>query len=104
MTPTKHQVSSKGKFYAKNPGALEELNKQYGIINKQEHTKPMEAPVRPKRGTDASEGSAVVNASTGSSVSVAGDSQYVQNDTSIGDVSGGKIRRKKGLSSVLGGM
>ena len=96
----------KGKRNPSRGQALEEkIYKDFGITNKQEHIKPMEAPVvRPKKGTDASEGSAVVNSGTGSSgVSVAGESQYVQSDTSIGDVGGGgKIRRKQGLSSVLG--
>ena len=97
----------KGKRNPSRGQALEEkIYKDFGITNKQEHIKPMEAPVRPKKGTDASEGSAVVNSGTDSSgVSVAGESQYVQSDTSIGDVGGGgKILRKKGLSSVLGVM
>lgn len=99
---------SKGKRRPSRGQALEEMAyRDFGITNKQEHIKPIiEAPVRPKKGTDASEGSAVVNSGTGSSgVSVSGESQYVQSDTSIGDVGGGgKIRRKQGLSSVLGVM
>lgn len=97
-------AKSKGKRNPSRGQKLEEqVYKDYGITNKQDYIKPMEAPMRPKRGMDAAEGSAVVHSGTGASVSVAGDAQYEQTDTSIGDTkSGGSIRRKKGVSSVLG--
>lgn len=97
-------AKSKGKRNPSRGQKLEEqVYKDYGITNKQDYIKPMEAPMRPKRGMDAAEGSAVVHSGTGASVSVAGDAQYEQADTSIGDTkSGGSIRRKKGVSSVLG--
>lgn len=97
-------AKSKGK---RNPSLGQKLEerayKDFGITNKQEYIKPMQAPMRPKRGVDAAEGSAVVHSGTGASVSVAGDAQYEQADTSIGDTkSGGSIRHKMGVSSVLG--
>lgn len=97
-------AKSKGKRNPSRGQKLEEqVYKDFGIANKQDYIKPMEAPMRPKRGMDAAEGSAVVHSGTGASVSVAGDAQYEQTDTSIGDTkSGGSIRRKKGVSSVLG--
>lgn len=97
-------AKSKGKRKPSSGQKLEEqAYKDYGITNKKDYIKPMEAPMRPKRGMDAAEGSAVVHSGTGASVSVAGDAQYEQADTSIGDTkSGGSIRRKRGVSSVLG--
>lgn len=97
-------AKSKGKRNPSRGQKLEEqVYKDFGIANKQDYIKPMEAPMRPKRGMDAAEGSAVVHSGTGASVSVSGDAQYEQTDTSIGDTkSGGSIRRKKGVSSVLG--